>query len=141
MSAWLVRPGTVADVRGLGYLWLESAKRSDDARRYGPGWWSKRSPLIDHLLREERVVVACDRVDPETVWAFACTAAARHDGVVSVVHYACIKREFWPEREELQRAVLERVVRDATLTHEVDREETGIMTPETWKLDRYWGWK
>lgn len=132
---WILRAGESAEHRGIAGLWLESYRESAHARRMGDRYWSSHEPIVRRLLLDSEVRVLADRAEPSVLWAFAVVAQGG-----DVVHYALVKRAFQRWGSDIERTLFGSGKQSRTLTHELPRG-TGIVVPNNWTLDCYWGWR
>ena len=87
-----LRAATAEDVPFIFNSWLKSYRQSLFARNItSTVYFSEHHKVLENLLRNSTVIMACDKQDPTTVYGYIC--AGKVDGVF-VLHYVYVKHSF-----------------------------------------------
>lgn len=87
-----LRAATQEDVPFIFNSWLKSYRQSLFARNItSTVYFSEHHKVLENLLRNSTVAIACDQNDPSTVYGYIC--AGKIDGVF-VLHYVYVKHSF-----------------------------------------------
>lgn len=92
MSAVSMRPATPEDGRFVADSWIRSYKGAYRNKRVpAEVYWKRQREVVANLVDRSDVWVACDPLNPWTVWGWIC---AERQANVLVVHYVYVKNPF-----------------------------------------------
>ena len=88
----LLRPAVKGDLPFLLNSWLNCHRHSYHVRGVdGPVYYEGQRRIVEALLKRALVMVACDKVDPDTIFGWCCSEVVNQD---LVVHFVYIRSAF-----------------------------------------------
>ena len=92
MSTVALRPATVEDGKFIASSWLTSFQSAYHVKRVNSQtFFHEHRKLITTLVDRGEVTIACDPIDPWTIWGWGCH---EHRGSVCVAQYVYTKNAF-----------------------------------------------
>jgi len=87
-----LRPANAEDVGFIFNAWLKSYKSSKFCENIpNEIYYAEHHKIIENLLKNYNVIVACNQEDPSQLYGFIC---AGNTGNVFTIHYAYVKYTF-----------------------------------------------
>jgi len=88
----LLRPANAADVGFLFNAWLKSFRNSEFASSIpNEIYYSEHHKVIENLLQNYQVVIACNQEDTSQIYGFICAGLT---DTIFTVHYLYVKHTF-----------------------------------------------
>lgn len=144
-DGYRIRPYRSSDEPFVVFSWLSSHAKSEHGKRWNTKtfaragdedhYWTHHRPVVNRLLGEAEVLVACDEADDDIIWGWSCTSGA------DVLHYAVVKFVLAGDlaMDVVRKLLPGRLDRAQIVTHEqCGLRQAKVRPPTSWRYDPYW---